>query len=384
MTDKWCAVVLAGGMGERLRPLTAKICKPMVPVANRPMVDYAIDHLRYAGIKKIIIIVKHLGDELRSLIQAHWPPELQKQLGIEILVPKVDSKGTADAVRKVAQSIDTDNFVVSMADIVTNMHMRKFMEFHEAKNAQSTVSMKRIEQMATKYGNTLLDENARIIRFLEKPTSEEIYLSALSGGAREYLPIVNTGIYCFKKEILKVITESTMMDFGSEIFPYLLENHYELYGYVEDYYWLDVGNPLTYLWANWDILRLYGWPIEPLGIRQGQNSLVWYLDNQQLPPQVSHGDNICIGKNNSYGQNVRIHQLSAIGSNCVFGNDVFIDRSVIWDNVRVGKSVQIIASVISNGVEVGDNCVIKSETVIGPNAKIPPNTILDSKIVDTK
>ena len=146
MVEKWSAVILAGGIGSRLNPLTAKICKPMVPLCNRPMVDYAIDHLRYAGIKKIIIVVKHFGNELRDQINSTWTKEICEKLGIEILIPKVNSMGTADAVRKVADLITSENFVVSMADIVTNLPMTKFMEYHLRKKAkaQATVSMKRI------------------------------------------------------------------------------------------------------------------------------------------------------------------------------------------------------------------------------------------------
>ncbi|MCF2141705.1 MAG: NDP-sugar synthase [Candidatus Lokiarchaeota archaeon] len=378
MTKSWSAVILAGGLGSRLNPLTAKICKPMVPVGNKPMVDYAIDHLRYAGIKKIIIVVKHLGDKLRNLIQTTWDSKRLAEIGLEVLVPHVDSKGTADAVRKVSHLIDTDNFVVSMADIVTNLPIREFMEFHEKKNAQATVSMKRIEEMATKYGNTLLDSESRIIRFLEKPSSEEIYLSALTGGASDPLPIINTGIYCFKHDILKLINSSDFMDFGKEVFPYLLEHRYSLYGFVRNYYWLDVGNPTTYLWSNWDVLRLYGYPITPYGTRQG-NEHIWYLNNEK--PTVSHDNFVCFGSDNHFGDNSYIHELSVIGSHCQIGSNTHISRSVIWDNCKIGNNVQIEQSVIADGCTIGDNCVIRSNSIIGPNATISSGITLDAQTI---
>jgi len=376
----WCGCILAGGEGTRLRPLTAKMCKPMVPVCNRPMALYAIDHLRFAGIKKIVVIVKHLGDLLRKQIEDYWTPEAQKKAGIEIFIPNVNSEGTADAVRKTKEFYDADNFVVSMADIVTNLPMKQFMEYHEEKKAYATVSMKYIDQMATKYGNTLLDNNNRIIRFLEKPSSEEIYLSALTGGSSEILPIINTGIYCFKKDLIKDVIDSTqMMDFGMEIFPYLLENGYDLFGFLPEnsYYWLDIGNPLTYMWSNWDMLRLYGWPISPPGVRQGDLTHIWYENNEK--PPVVHADTVVFGKNNKYGQNVRVEALSSIGSNCVIGNNVVLDGAIVWDNVKIGNNVKIIQSVVANDVEIGDNVVIKSESVIGPNCKISAGKILDSK-----
>jgi mannose-1-phosphate guanylyltransferase len=378
--SEWCGVILAGGEGKRLNPLTAHICKPMVPVTNNPMIDYAIDHLRYAGIKKIIVVVKHLGDELRALIQQHWPMELCQSLGIEVLVPKVNSEGTADAVRKVVDTIQSKHFVVSMADIVTNLPMKEFMAYHERTQAQATVSMKRIEEMATKYGNTILDDKGRILRFLEKPSSEEIYLSALTGGSFEYLPIINTGIYCFKYEMLNVILENpNLMDFGMDVFPFLLENRYRLYGFVGNYYWLDVGNPTTYLWSNWDMLRLYGYPISPLGVRQG-NEHVWYYDNAR-PKSVTHGPYVCIGSQNTFGTGCVIKELSSIGSSCTFGNAVMINRSVIWDRVKVGNNVQIEQSVIANDCEIGDGCILRSNTIIGPKSVIPPQTTLDSKTI---
>jgi len=380
LKTSWSAVILAGGLGTRLNPLTAHICKPMVSVTNKPMVDYAIDHLRYAGIKKIIIVVKHMGDELRAQIQSTWTEEICQELGIEILVPKVESIGTADAVRKVAHLITTENFVVSMADIVTNLPMRKFMAFHEAKQAQATVSMKRIEEMATKYGNTMLDQESRIIRFLEKPSSEEIYLSALTGGGTDFLPIINTGIYCFSQEILDLIVSTDFIDFGKHIFPFLLENQYALYGFVDDYYWMDVGNHTTYLWANWDILRQFGYPVLPEGTQQ-QKRNVWYQESE--PPQnLTHGDYVCLGRNNRYGIGSKIVSLSTIGSNVVIDDDTEIDRSVIWDNVQIGKNVHISNSIIANDCEIADFCIIRSNTVLGPGVKITsPHTVLDNQVI---
>ncbi len=383
MPHTWSAVILAGGLGSRLNPLTAEICKPMVSVANRPMIDYAIDHLRYAGISKIIICVKKFGDELRNQIHTTWTEDLQKKLGLEIIVPKNDSKGTADAVRMVAKHIDSDHVVISMADIITSLDMKAMMEYHIQKDAQSTVSMKRIEEMATKYGNTMLADDGRIIRFLEKPSSEEIYLSALTGGGTESLPIINTGIYCFKKEIIDFLGTTDMMDFGKHVFPYLKENEYRLYGFLpqSNYYWLDVGNPTTYLWSNWDMLRLYGFPITPKGVRQGE-SHIWYLEDEKPSSNLSHGTYICLGKNNQYGTGNFIKELTSIGSNCQFANHVSIDRSVIWDNVKLGNGVKVEQSVIANNVKIADHCIIRSNTVIGPNCKIlKPNTILDNQIL---
>ncbi len=379
--ENWSAIILAGGLGSRLMPLTTYICKPMVSVTNCPMIEYAIEHLRYAGIKRIVVCVKKFGEELRAQIMSFWPEERQKELDVEIIVPRFDSKGTADAVRLAGDYIETEHFIVSMADIITNLPMEKFMAFHEEKQAYASISMKTIDQMATKYGNTLIDREGRIVRFLEKPTSEEIYVSALTGDQTESLPIINTGIYCFKKEAVDFLKSNQMMDFGHDVFPFLLENRYDLYGFVDDYYWLDIGNPQTYLWSNWDMLRLYGWPITPYGQRQG-NAHIWYLDDEKPSNLLKHGDQVAFGKNNEFGEKVIVKELTSIGSNCKIGANTYIDRSVIWDNVQIGENCKIEQAIIANDCVIGDNCILQSDTVIGPNSEIASGTHLDSQTIN--
>ncbi|MHA1819269.1 MAG: sugar phosphate nucleotidyltransferase [Promethearchaeota archaeon] len=381
MNKDWSAIILAGGIGSRLAPLTTYICKPQVSVTNKPMIDYAIDHLRFAGIKKIIICVKHLGDKLTAYLKEKWTPIMENEdPELEIQIPKNDSKGTADAVRKVWDLIETDHFVVSMADIITNLPMKDFMQYHLDKKADATVSMKPIDEFATKYGNTVLDENGRIKLFLEKPSAQEIFLSTLARSSEneQVLPIINTGIYCFEKEIARqAIMETNYMDFGKEIFPYLLENGYKLYGFVANYYWMDIGNPKTYLWANWDILREYGWPILPNG-KDELNKKIWWQEQPIVPPTSKIHDRVCLGKNIYFGENVEIDSLSVIGNNVKIGNNSFISQSVIWDNVKIGENCRIVDAVIANNCEIGDNCEIRTEAVVGPNVKVDEGVLLDS------
>lgn len=376
----WSAVILAGGFGSRLMPLTSNICKPMVTVTNKPMIDYAIDHLRFAGINHIIICVKYLGDLLRKTLEQRWNPIMEKDPKLKIEIPYNDSEGTADAVRKVWNLIDTENFVVSMADIVTNLPMQSFMKHHIEKNADATVSMKPIDEFATKYGNTVIDEQGRIRQFLEKPSAHEIYLSSFAGSTN-VLPIINTGIYCFKKSIAhQAIMETNLMDFGKDVFPFLLENDYKLYGFVEKYYWMDIGNPKTYLWANWDILRDYGWPIQPDGIDE-KHEKRWFKINPIIPPTTTIEQRVCLGRNIFFGENVKINTLSSIGSNIKIGNNSSIDHSVLWDNIEIGSNTSIVESVISDNCKIGNNVLIKNESIIGPNVTIDDGLMLDNVTV---
>ena len=386
MTAKWSAIILAGGLGSRLMPLTTNICKPMVSVTNKPMIDYAIDHLRYAGIKKIIVCVKVYGDLLTESLLERWKPVMDAEPDFELLVPKNDSRGTADAVRKVWELIDTDHFIVSMADILTNLPIKKFMDFHIEKNADSTISMKTIDEFATKYGNTIIDGNGKIQLFMEKPSAQEIFISSLTGARdQDVLPIINTGIYCFKKNIAhQAIMETNFMDFGKEIFPFLLENNYDLYGFVDTYYWMDVGNPKTYLWANWDILREYGWPISPPGDKDPNGRKIWWKTTPILPKSSTIEEKVCLGENIHFGENVKIKTLTVIGNNVKIGKGTIIERAVIWDDVEIGENCQIIESVISNGCKIGNNAIIRTDSVLGPESIVGDGVLLDSKIIKSK
>ena len=260
MTREWSAIVLAGGKGKRLMPLTSLIPKPLVKVTNVPMVDYAIAHLVYADIKHIVLALAYQGEVLKKYIEKTWTPDKLGDVELECEIQ--DSKGTADAYRLLTDRVDSEKVVVSMADIVTNLPMKEFMNFHSEKKGLATISMKTVESHTSQYGVVLLDKNRKIYLFLEKPAPMELYVSSMAQRADLFLHtnIINTGIYCFNKDIGNILHETELMDFGSEVFPYLLENQHDLYGFVGNYYWMDAGNSTTYLWLNWDLLRKYSWP----------------------------------------------------------------------------------------------------------------------------
>ena len=364
----WTAVILAGGLGSRLFPLTQEIPKPLVPVGNKAMLDYAIDHVKYAGIKKIVIVLKHLGEKIRAHMEEKWYGNPEKIGDLDIKIPRVDSKDTADALRKVSNLIETDYVLVSMGDIVTNLPLKNFLKYHEEKNAFSTISMKTIDE-PTQYGVVMLDSDKKIHLFLEKPDSRELYVSSIIQRSDIYLHtnLINTGIYAFKSEIVDLLnSEHSLMDFGRNVFPYLLENKYDIYGFVENYYWMDVGQPKPYLWANWDIIRGYGWPVTPNGKK---NSDLWYEEKPTLDQGTVIQKPGAFGKNLSIGRDVKIKELCVIDENTAIGENTIIEKSVIWENVKIGANCDIKESIICNNVKIGENVRI-NESVIGPNCII--------------
>jgi NDP-sugar pyrophosphorylase family protein len=374
----WSAIILAGGKGTRLMPLTSEVPKPLVKVTNVPMVDYAIAHLIYADIKHIIIALKHKGEKLRKYLEKTWT---QERLGdVELEYSIKDSKGTADAYRLLSDETDSDNVVISMADIVTNLPMKEFMEFHEKKNGIATISMKTVESHTSQYGVVLLDKNRKIYLFLEKPQPMELYVSSMAQRTDLFLHtnVVNTGIYAFNNRIESILHNTDLMDFGGEVFPYLLDNNYNLYGFVKDYYWLDCGNPQTYLWANWDLLRKYAWPITPNGQEYDEIFVMGIINS---------GKDVIIKKPAAFGEHVdlsnrvKIRELTTIGSDVMIGEDTKIEKSTIWDNVNIGAGCIIEESIICNNCEIGDNVVLE-RSVVAPYCKIKNNTQLRSETLE--
>jgi NDP-sugar pyrophosphorylase family protein len=375
---EWSAIILAGGKGTRLLPLTSLIPKPLVKVTNKPMVDYSIAHLIFADIKHIILALAYMGKELKEHIEKTWTPDKLGDVELECMVQ--ESNGTADAYRLLQDKIDSENIVVSMADIVTNLPMREFMDFHKEKGGISTISMKTSESYTSQYGVVLLDNNRKIYLFLEKPAPMELYLSSMAQRTDLFLHtnVINTGIYCFKKKISEILHETNLMDFGGEVFPYLLENSYNLYGFVKNYYWLDCGNAQTYLWANWDLLRKYSWPITPNGEEYDGIYVMGIINSGQ---HVSIEKPTCFGENVDLFNRVRIKPLTSIGNHVKIGEDTIIEKSVIWDDVNIGAGCHIDGSIVCNNCEIGENVVLHN-AIVAPNSKISGDTQIRDTTLD--
>jgi NDP-sugar pyrophosphorylase family protein len=375
---KWTAIVPAGGLGTRLRPLTSEFPKPLVKIGNVSLIDFSISHLIYAGIKHIIVSLAHKGEQIQKHLEETWTPD---KLGdVELEAHIVSSEGNAEAYRMMEEKIDTENVIVSMSDVITNLHLRKLMEFHIKKEGIATISMKTVESNISQYGVVLIDKNHKIYLFLEKPAPMELYVSSIAQKADLYLHtnIINTGIYAFNKEIATVLNETGFLDFGGEVFPYLLDNNYDLYGFIENYYWMDCGNPQTYMYANWDLLRKYAWPITPNGKE---------YDGVFVMGVINSGENVVIDKPSCFGEyvelhdDVRIRELTTIGNHVHIGKKSIIEKSVIWDNVEIGEGCEINNSIICNDCSIGENVVLNN-TIIAPHCEVSPNKNLRDKTLE--
>ncbi|NVM56297.1 MAG: NDP-sugar synthase [Candidatus Helarchaeota archaeon] len=367
---EWTGIILAGGIGSRLMPITADRPKPLVPVVGKPMIVYAIDLLLYAGVHNIVIVIKHMGDQIREFL-AH------QDFGVDIKIPEVDSLGTADAVRKVSDYVKTDHLVVSMADIITNIHLREFLDFKLERGGIGAMSLVDTDN-PNQFGVIVLDQEHKIHSFLEKPGSVELYLSSMISTQNVHLHknVINTGIYAFQREVLDILHRTNLMDFGKDVFPYFLENEYILHGYIAKYYWQDAGNPEFYKYTNWDLLRKWAWPIVPSG--KEVREYIWIGDNCDIPNLNDINQHVAIGNNTRLGTNVHIETLTALGKQVEVGQNTQIRECVIWDNVHIGKDCRIISSIICENVEIGDDVLIEPNVVIASNSKVKSGTKITS------
>ncbi|AEH23918.1 nucleotidyltransferase family protein [Pyrococcus yayanosii] len=344
------AVLLAGGKGTRLLPLTVYRPKPMIPFFNRPLMEYILEALVNIGVDEVFVLVGYLKEK----IMEHFGDG--EEFGVEIHYSNGDNLklGTAGAIKKIEGKIE-DSFLVASTDILTNINFKDLYEFHKKKDGVATMALTRVED-PSHYGVAILDTDLRIRSFKEKPRPEE----ALSN-------LVNTGIYVLEPEVFDLIPEGKNFDFSLHLFPKILEEGLPLYGYPFDEYWNDVGRPSTYLQATEDAfagkLKLPQISVGPLkgNVERGGSLYTGrkcVLRKTRIIGFAVLGDNVKIGKN------VKIER-SVIFSNVVIEEGAEIREAIIGENVYIGKGV-----VVEPGSVIGDNAIIEDFSRIGANVKI--------------
>ena len=370
-------VILAGGKGTRLRPLTYFRPKPLVPIGNRPIIDYIIDVFIKHGITKILVLVNYLGESIRSYL-------VQKKISkdIELKVLNLDSIDTADAVRRARHEIEGD-FIVSMGDILSNINLTNFIKFHKRKGSIATVALKEYEN-PLEYGVTLIDRNDRILLFLEKPLSYELYLTSLAYHRSNikflHGNLINAGVYAFKEEILDIITQNPhLLDWGKHVFPYLLENNYSVYGWIMGgSYWLDIGTPSKYLRANIDMLS---GALSSIGPKGKYVRGIWTAGDIEIQSNARIIPPVAIGENVTIESHATVGPYAVIGDNCKIGKSTTVRKSVIWEDVSIGENCKIVSTVLADKVTIGGKVSI-IESTIGKGVIIEDNVFLNNTIIE--
>ncbi|MFQ6084946.1 MAG: sugar phosphate nucleotidyltransferase [Candidatus Bathyarchaeia archaeon] len=339
------AVLMAGGEGTRLRPLTTILPKPMIPVVNRPIMEYVIALLESEGIREVIATTCYLP----STIQEYFGDGKGFGVTIEYYV-EGRPLGTAGGVRNAEEALD-GTFLVVSGDLLTEMELKNMVRFHESVGAIATIALTRVPD-PMEYGIVELNHDGRIKRFLEKPAEKEVFSN-----------LINAGIYVLEPEVLKEVKPGTPFDFSRDLFPILLRKKLPLFGYVFQGYWNDVGNLTQYLQANYDVLAGQV-AIKIPEIREGlSRGSTWIEGGLRREPRVIIKPPSALGKGCRLGTGSRIGPFTVLGDNVNVGKNVTIQRSVVMDGVSIGSCSRLSACAVGKGSTIGADTVTSQEAV---------------------
>lgn len=354
------AVLMAGGSGTRLRPLTCDLPKPMVPVLNRPIAEHIINLLKRHDITEVIATLHYLPDVMRDYFQDGSDFGVQMTYAVEEDQPL----GTAGCVKNIAELLD-DTFLVISGDSITDFNLTEAIKFHKAKGSKATLVLAHVPN-PIEFGVVITDKNGAIRRFLEKPSTSEIFSDT-----------VNTGTYILEPEVLDYLPANQECDFSQDLFPLLLEEGEPMYGYIGQGYWCDVGHLDTYREAQYD--ALYGkvklefaYPQKSPGLWVGQNT---YID-----PTVKIETPALIGDNCRIGQRVIVEAGTTIGDNVTIGADAELKRPIIWNGVIIGEEANLSACVTARGVRVDRRAHILEGAVVGSLSNVGEEALINTSV----
>ncbi|NER83393.1 MAG: NTP transferase domain-containing protein, partial [Leptolyngbya sp. SIO1D8] len=353
------AVLMAGGSGTRLRPLTCDLPKPMVPILNRPIAEHIINLLKRNGIHEVIATLYYLPDVMRDYFQDGREFGVQMTYAVEEDQPL----GTAGCVKNIADLLD-DTFLVISGDGVTDLDLQAAIQFHKEKGSKATLVLAHVPN-PVEFGVVITDKEQRIKRFLEKPSTSEIFSDT-----------VNTGTYILEPEVLEYLPDDQECDFSKDLFPLLLDKGEPMYGYVADEYWCDVGHLDAYREAQYDALERK--VKMTLDYYPEKSSGFWVGQNTDIDPTAKIQPPVIIGSNCRIGARVNIEPGTIIGDNVTVSNDADLKRPIIWNGAIIGEEAHLRACVISRGTRVDrrahvlEGAVIGALSTVGEEAQISP------------
>jgi mannose-1-phosphate guanylyltransferase / phosphomannomutase len=355
------AVIMAGGFGTRLRPLTMNIPKPMVPIVNIPIMHRIITLLKKNGITDIVALVYYQPDVIMNYFKDG------KDFGVNITYVRAEADfGTAGSVKNAENFIGEDEFLVISGDVLTDIDLSKAIEYHHDKKSKATIVITRVKNPLP-YGIVIVRDSGEIIRFLEKPSWGEVFSDT-----------INTGIYVLDPSVLEFIPYKQEFDFSKNLFPLLLEKKFPFYGYIAESYWRDIGTLNDYLEAHLDCLAGLV-EIEIKGERiETPKGVIYVGENVEVADYDRFEGVVVIGNNTRIGKKAKIIN-SVIGSFCEIEDECEIIDSVIWDRTRIKRRAKLTLDVIGydnfigEGAEINENVFISDRCTIGNSAKLLPN-----------
>lgn len=344
------AVVLAGGFGTRLRPLTINIPKPMVSIANKPILLHIVNLLKKNSIKDLIIILYHQPELIKDYFKDG------KDFGVNIrYIISDEDLGTCGAVALAKEHLK-DDFLVISGDVLTDFNLSEIINYHLKKKSVATITLTRVSN-PLQYGIVITNEEGGIVRFLEKPSWGEVFSDT-----------INTGIYVLSPKIFEFVPEKKEFDFSKNLFPLLLKKEMPIFGYISSGYWKDIGNVREYKLAHEDIIKGQI-DIEIEGERASRiGSDIWIAEACKIKNIKNLFGTVVIGNNVKIGDS-RIFN-SFIGDNVEIEDGVEINNSIIWENTKVKKKSKITDSILCKKVLINEETTLEGENIISDECNI--------------
>jgi mannose-1-phosphate guanylyltransferase/phosphomannomutase len=357
------AVVMAGGEGTRLRPVTSNQPKPMVPIVGKPCMEHILELLARHGFDEVIITLAFLPQAIRSYFGSGESVGLELEYSVE-----ESPLGTAGSVRLASGKLD-ETFLVISGDALCDIDLTRLVDFHHERGAAVTIGLKAVDN-PLEFGIVVTDADGRVERFLEKPSWGQVFSDT-----------INTGIYVIDPEVLRHVPTDRPFDFSKELFPLLLEMGRPIYGHVCDGYWQDIGNLEQFRQANFDALdgRV---DVEIPGVRLRGN--VWLGEGVELDELDKVEGPAFIGNYCSIAPDASVGAYSVLSPSVTLLDGARVSRSVIDASTHVGRSALVEGAAIGRncdirshvriheGAAIGDEVLIGAESVVAPGVRIYP------------
>ena len=364
---------MAGGEGTRLRPMTANQPKPLLPVANRPVMEHVLRLLRRHGFDETVVTVQFLA----NLVRTYFGDGEELGMHLRYATEQVPL-GTAGSVANAEDALRDEAFLVISGDALTDIDLTALVRAHRSTGALVTVCLSRVADPVD-FGIVVQDGDGRIQRFLEKPTWGQVFSDT-----------VNTGIYVMEPEVFRYVERGRPVDWSADVFPALLAAGAPLYGHVAAGYWEDVGSLESYRRANVDVLlRRVDAEIDGFEVAPG----VWLGEGAEIDPDAVLEGPLAIGAYAKVEAGACVKALSVLGDNVVVMGGAVVERSVVHDNVLIGPQVSLRgcvigkntdlmrASRVEEGAVVGDECLVEEEAYLADGVKVYPHKTIEAGAV---
>ncbi|MBU6427607.1 MAG: NDP-sugar synthase [Cyanobacteria bacterium REEB65] len=353
------AILIAGGEGTRLRPLTFRTPKPLLPLCGKPIIAYQIDLCRSHGIRDIVINLHYLADSLEEYLGDG------SRLGVRLEYSRErEPLGTAGAVKLAEPYFDGDAMLVFNGDVLTDLNLSRLLDFHRANDAIATLTTTEVAD-PTPFGLIVSDDRGRIIRFLEKPSREE----AQQYGERFY---INAGTYVLQPEVFSKIPAERSWSFERQVFPGLLEDGQRLFAFAGKTYWRDVGSPASYLAAHRDLLS--GAIAHPEDWSPWPDAVApraYLAPGAEIPDGVSiSGGPSFVSSGVQLQPGVHLEDHCVLGQGAILGGGVRLRGTIVGGGTEIGSSCEISSSII------GERCRVESDVKVQDGAILADMSIL--------